>query len=455
MLTGNMSEKGDKLRSLMSERLTAAAEEIFSLFERTIVEYEEELSRSKDENQRKQQLLDSLLNPQIRLHRSDLSDVENDREKQLTPETVLDLDSPSKIDVQIQTGGSEKESALIKQEPAFEVAETSVQNEEPHFDPQENLNLSLDKQSENMFLLKTRKTVRVRRSPRDNKGKLEKVLQSLRKKARIESRVKRKLVVQNADDALTTNRAPKAKKPKATVVNTAVVSNASKTKAKQTKKATTQNIKTNENSADICANNVQTGNNSSTLLSVNNSSPSPALNGTDIKRKSGEKGFRCDKCDNVFRSKQNFTRHIAKHTSWKVPNVSHLKKQPDTKLVHCPLCKEGFKLKKELKIHMKSHAKPFGCHFCTKRYTTEEALSLHVVNHTGMALFSCPVCQKGFMKRLEFKRHKRSHPELFPKFCPECNKVFCRADYMRQHLKFKHGKETYEKQDEVLGSLEN
>ncbi|KAK7889168.1 hypothetical protein WMY93_024728 [Mugilogobius chulae] len=59
--TVNMNQKTLSLRTLVSERLTAAAEEIFALVERTIVEYEEELCRSKEENQRKQQLLDSLL----------------------------------------------------------------------------------------------------------------------------------------------------------------------------------------------------------------------------------------------------------------------------------------------------------------------------------------------------------------------------------------------------------
>ncbi|KAK7889173.1 hypothetical protein WMY93_024733 [Mugilogobius chulae] len=53
------------VRALVSERLTAAAEEIFALVGRTIVEYEEELCRSKEENQRKQQLLDALLDAQL------------------------------------------------------------------------------------------------------------------------------------------------------------------------------------------------------------------------------------------------------------------------------------------------------------------------------------------------------------------------------------------------------
>ena len=59
--------KGQTLRALVNERLTAAAQEIFALFERTIAEYEEELCRSKEENQRKQELLDSVLSPRLQL----------------------------------------------------------------------------------------------------------------------------------------------------------------------------------------------------------------------------------------------------------------------------------------------------------------------------------------------------------------------------------------------------
>lgn len=59
--------KAQTLRRLVTERLAAAAEEIFSLVEKTIEEYEQELSRSEKENQRKQQLLDSVLNPRVLL----------------------------------------------------------------------------------------------------------------------------------------------------------------------------------------------------------------------------------------------------------------------------------------------------------------------------------------------------------------------------------------------------
>ncbi|XP_039664073.1 splicing factor 3A subunit 1-like [Perca fluviatilis] len=63
--------KVQMLRDFVNQRLTAAAEEIFELFDRTIAEYEEELGRSKEENERQQKLLDAVCNPEVRLHRAD------------------------------------------------------------------------------------------------------------------------------------------------------------------------------------------------------------------------------------------------------------------------------------------------------------------------------------------------------------------------------------------------
>ena len=50
------------LREFISERLTAAAEEIFTVFEKTIVQYEEEVDRQR-------RLLETVLKPEIKLHR--------------------------------------------------------------------------------------------------------------------------------------------------------------------------------------------------------------------------------------------------------------------------------------------------------------------------------------------------------------------------------------------------
>ncbi|XP_034748711.1 involucrin-like [Etheostoma cragini] len=73
--------KVQMLRALVEQRLTAAAEEIFGLFERTIAEYEEELCRSKEENERQRELLDAVFNPQLRVHRADVQQLSVVKEK--------------------------------------------------------------------------------------------------------------------------------------------------------------------------------------------------------------------------------------------------------------------------------------------------------------------------------------------------------------------------------------
>ena len=50
------------LREFINERLTAAAEEIFGVFIKTIVQYQEEVDRQR-------RLLETVLKPDIQLHR--------------------------------------------------------------------------------------------------------------------------------------------------------------------------------------------------------------------------------------------------------------------------------------------------------------------------------------------------------------------------------------------------
>jgi len=54
----------ESLREFVNQRLTAAAEEILGVFQRSIVEYEEEIDRQR-------RLLDMVLKPEIKLHRTD------------------------------------------------------------------------------------------------------------------------------------------------------------------------------------------------------------------------------------------------------------------------------------------------------------------------------------------------------------------------------------------------
>lgn len=58
--------------TFLTDRLSAAAVEISGAFKKSLAEYQEELSRSKEEVERLQRLLDFVLEPEIKLHRTGL-----------------------------------------------------------------------------------------------------------------------------------------------------------------------------------------------------------------------------------------------------------------------------------------------------------------------------------------------------------------------------------------------
>ncbi|XP_032363648.1 uncharacterized protein LOC116680451 [Etheostoma spectabile] len=83
--------KVQMLRGLVEQRLTAAAEEIFGLVERTIAEYEEELCRSKEEHERQRKRLDAVFSPQLRLHRAELPQQHVCKEEEVLSDQQLNM----------------------------------------------------------------------------------------------------------------------------------------------------------------------------------------------------------------------------------------------------------------------------------------------------------------------------------------------------------------------------
>ncbi|XP_069371397.1 zinc finger protein 583-like isoform X2 [Paralichthys olivaceus] len=80
------------LRELISERLTAAAEEIFTVFEKTIVQYEEEVDRQR-------RLLDIVLKPEVKLHRIELPQQHVCKEEEvLTDQQLCNQERNSSLD---------------------------------------------------------------------------------------------------------------------------------------------------------------------------------------------------------------------------------------------------------------------------------------------------------------------------------------------------------------------
>ncbi|XP_020341738.1 uncharacterized protein LOC109893102 isoform X2 [Oncorhynchus kisutch] len=116
------------LRVLLNERLTAVADEIFGAVEKTVAEYQEEIYRSKEENEKLRRLLDIVLKPDIKLHRSDLQQLtvsekvppeQQDCEQELSPSLGQEDPEATQINEQeLRTShGREQLHALESKDP--------------------------------------------------------------------------------------------------------------------------------------------------------------------------------------------------------------------------------------------------------------------------------------------------------------------------------------------------
>ncbi|XP_041790288.1 zinc finger protein with KRAB and SCAN domains 3-like isoform X2 [Chelmon rostratus] len=114
----------EHLREFVNERLTAAAEEIFTVFKKTIVEFEEEINRQR-------KLLDVVWKPEIKLHRIELPQqhVCKEEEEEVVAEQQLcnpdrnsspDLEDPEPLQMKEEQeevcSSQEGEQLVLKQE---------------------------------------------------------------------------------------------------------------------------------------------------------------------------------------------------------------------------------------------------------------------------------------------------------------------------------------------------
>ncbi|KAG7218617.1 hypothetical protein INR49_019976 [Caranx melampygus] len=105
----------ESLRDFVTERLTAAAEEIFRVFKQTVVEYEEEIGRQR-------RLLDTVLKPEIRLHRTEphvCKEEEEEEEEEVLSSLEQEEPEPPQIKEEEEEevcSSQEGEQLLLKQE---------------------------------------------------------------------------------------------------------------------------------------------------------------------------------------------------------------------------------------------------------------------------------------------------------------------------------------------------
>ncbi|XP_067468984.1 gastrula zinc finger protein xFG20-1-like [Thunnus thynnus] len=455
--------KVQMLRASVTQRLTAAAEEIFVLFERSIAEYEEELSRSKEKNERQRKLLDAVFNPQLQLHRADIQQLLKSKEE-VPPEQ------------------QEWSSSLHQEDP-----------EPPHIkEEQEELWSSQEGEQlqglEEADITKFTFTSVPVKSEDD-----EKKLQFLQLHQR-QTEENREAALEELEEVDIT---------KFTVIPAPVKSEEDEEKpllqlhqrqtednreAEPTASISIEQMETETDGEDCGGSepvmnlhpggHLQPDTDDKTLDSpetdvsddwTETREPQSDLNSlknkeilvSDMKFNTGNNSFICSQCGKKFASEESLQRHMT---------LSH---HTGMNAFSCELCNKTFTHKIYLTIHMGVHTgeKRFSCRICEKRFTWRTELRRHKcvgkssqLNGGGkkpvrnsvrvrelrcrdaknsFSSFSCSKCKNNFDNFHSLERHLRTHKKEKPFSCPFCGKLFAHRAHLTPHIAMHTGERPY------------
>ncbi|XP_054644019.1 oocyte zinc finger protein XlCOF22-like [Dunckerocampus dactyliophorus] len=148
------------------------------------------------------------------------------------------------------------------------------------------------------------------------------------------------------------------------------------------------------------------------------------------KKKTG-KHFNCSVCDKGFSCKSYLIRHMRTHTG--------------EKLFSCSDCGKSFTRNSDLKTHMRIHTgeKPFTCSDCGKGFTQKASMVVHMRTHTGEKPFTCPNCSKNFTQKIQMLSHMKTHTGEKPFTCTHCSKSFTQKIQMLSHMKTHTGEKPF------------
>ncbi|KAM6904184.1 uncharacterized protein PEZ65_018881 [Lycodopsis pacificus] len=406
--------KVQMLRCLVNQRLTAAAEEIFGVFERTIAEYEEQLSRSQEQNERQRKLLDAVFIPQLQLHRADVQQLLVVKEE-VPPEqqewsSSLDQEDPEPP--HMKEDQEDPEPPHIKEdqedpEPPH-IKEDQEDPEPPHIkEDQEDSEPPHIKEDQ-----EDSEPPHIKEDQEDSEPPHIKEEQEDPEPPHIKEEQEELWTSQEGEQLQGLEEAD-IKFPFTPVKSE---DDEEEAQSSQLHQRQTEQMETEADGEDCGGPEPDRNSDPDRHLQLSSSEtasqcykqetevcddwnetsePQSGLNFMKNKEcNSPEKQFSCCECGKRFNQNSNLKTHMRTHTG--------------EKPFSCSVCGKRFGQKAHLQNHLKCHTgeKPYSCLFCNKCFARSEHLQLHMRTHTGEKPFSCNVCGKRFTWLGQFKSHK-------------------------------------------------
>ncbi|XP_061746845.1 zinc finger protein 239-like isoform X2 [Nerophis ophidion] len=347
------------LRTLVDRRLTAAVEEIFVVLERTIAEYEAELSRTKEDYN---QLLDAVVKKhQVVLHRTEPLLHEQEEEPQ-SPNIheEEEVSQPPHIKEEAMEHNISQEGDHLEGLEEFPVTGVPVKSEDDEFKGESEESGGGEPPSSSSTQHMTTE------ADGDHCGGSQ----------------ADKLLAPLSDSEDTMSHSPDTDDEDSKDDKTCHTDN-THLKCSYCDKKFRYRSYLNRHMR------IHTGENPFTCSRCSKGFAQSQNLKVHMRTHTGEKPFICSICGKGFTESQNLKRHKRIHTGEK----SH----------SCSICSKYFVQSQHLKVHMRTHTgeKPFSCSMCDKGFTQSHHVKVHMRTHTGEKRF--------YTKSVFEKTHENTH----------------------------------------------
>ncbi|XP_059192775.1 zinc finger protein ZFP2-like [Centropristis striata] len=463
----------DSFRQFVNERLTAAAEEIFGVFENTVIQYQEEIDRQR-------RLLDIVWKPDIKLHRIALpqqrvceeEEEEVPADQQLCIQegnSSLDQEDPEppqvKEDPEPPQLKEDPEPPQVKEDPeppqlkeesvelrtSQEGEQLVVKQETPTYEESDlsgDQNISV-KPDDTLSSVETESvfTIPVISSALHDATSDHQLLSDVQAEPKQQNRPHETRIHINNVTSLYVDQEdpepPQIKEQKELCTSQQgeqLVVNQETPSYEENHQSEVQTMNLNLDDTSIAAETK-----SAVIIPVINSVLSDATSDhqllSDDRCRLGDSGS----TTKAEPKQHNATRsHINNVSS---PNLSedNCNTDKEKKSFKCETCGKDFMNKYRLQRHQKIHTggKQYSCKTCGRDCRDHYRLALHMRSHIAKEPCVCNTCGKTFAKRSLCTKHMRIHTGEKPFPCKICGIAFTRSSNLTTHMRTHTGEKPY------------